>query len=326
MDITKPRVALYYDVLPSTGMRNDGANLFMSYNFRKILDGKDALGDPSIMSGADGNFVHMSPINPTNLNGNFDLHVLIDYGEDGLNIPLQWELKHPNAYWIADSHLGYDYRLWRAKQFDFVFASHKPSIAKMIRDGIPAEKIHYLPWAAEEMCYKPIDIIEKWKWCFIGHMNNDFRIDLIDRFCKEWPVGIEGYLGWRMAESKGHNVLEDVAQKFCQSRIVLNESVLDDMNMRTFEALACKRLLLTEDVPAVRDHFEDGKHLVLFKTIDEAVERARWYIEDQPSREKIAEAGYQEFLAKHTYRHRAEEILKTCLNYEPIKEIAHAIA
>lgn len=319
MDFTKPRVAIYYDVLPSTGMRNDGGPLFINYNLRKLLDGRTPTIENKFIQTKD-NVDHMSPINPTHTNGKFDLHVLVDYGEDALNIPLDWEIPHPNAYWIADSHLGYDYRLKRARQFDHVFASHKPSIEKLIRDGIPAEKIHYMPWAAESDCYRPISIIEKWDWCFIGHLNNDFRIDLVDRFCKEWPVGIQGYLGWRMPEFKGHNALDDIAKKFCQSRIVLNESIQDDLNMRVFETLACKRLLLTEDIPAVRDHFEDGKHLVLFKTIDEAVEKAKELLADEARRNEIARQGYEEFLAKHTYMHRTKEILKICLDWTPKEE------
>lgn len=321
MDFTKPRVAIYYDVLPSTGFRNDGGPLFINYNLRKLLDGSDPLKDKKAMN-MNENVVHLSPINPTHTNGKFDLHVLIDYGEDGLHIPLDWEIPHPNAYWIADSHLGYDYRLRRAKQFDHVFVSHKPSIAKLVSDGVSYEKIHYMPWAAEPDVYRPVPIIEKWDWCFIGHLNNDFRVDLIDRFCKEWPVGDRGYLGWRMPQFQGHCVLDDVAKKFSQSRIVLNEAIRDDLNMRVFETLACKRLLLTEDIPAVRDHFENGKHLVLFKSIDEAVEKTRFYLANDKQRNAIAQAGYDEFLSKHTYHHRAREILKTCLNWEPKGELA----
>jgi hypothetical protein len=321
MDFKKPRIALWYYIVPQTGYRNDGACLFVNYNLRKILDGQDALKDNKVMSTDHGNVVHIQPNEPTKLLGNFDLHVLIDHGEDGIQAPLDFVVPKPNLYWIADSHLGFDYRLKRAKEFDRVWVSHKPSIQKFIDGGIDPAKISYMPWAAEDQCYKPYPIIEKWDWCFIGHLNNPFRIALVDRFCKEWRVGEQGYLGWRMAEIPGHNVLEDVAKKFSQSRIVLNESILDDLNMRTFETLACKRLLLCEDVPGVRDHFENGKHLVLFKTIDEAVAKAKELLADTPRREAIAEAGYREFLAKHTYMHRSKEILKQCLNYEPKEEL-----
>lgn len=308
MDFKKPRIAMWYYIVPSTGWRNDGACLFLSYNLRKILDGQDAL-NTRCMDRGDGNVVHIQPNEPTKQLGKFDLHVLIDHGEDGIGVPLDFEVPKPNLYWVADSHLGFDYRLWRAKQFDHVWISHKPSIQKFIDGGIDPKKIRYMPWAAEHGCYKPYPIIEKYDWCFIGHLNNQFRIDLIDRFCKEWPLGDKGYLGWRMAEFPGHNVLDDVAKKFSQSRIIINEAILDDVNMRVFEALACERFLLTEDVPGVRDHFVDGKHLVLFKTIDEAVEKAKYYLAHEDERNAIAKAGGEEFIHKHTYFHRTQEIL-----------------
>lgn len=329
MDFNKPRVALYYDVLPSTGMRNDGANLFMHYNMKKLLDGVDAYNDPGRIQDHTGNVVVLSPINPTHHFGTFDLNGLVDYGEDGLHIPLDWKIPSPNFYWMCDSHISeasYQYRMKRAKEFDTVFVSHKPTIPKLIADGVDAAKIHYLPWAAEPMCYKPFPVLEKWDWCFIGHLSNEFRIDLVDRFCKEFPVGDRGYLGWRQGEWHGYNVLEDCAKKFSQSRIVLNESIKDDLNMRTFEALACRRLLLTEDIPVIHDHFTDGEHLVTFKTIDQAVEKAHMMLLDPELRNYIADSGYKEFLAKHTYMHRVKHILKTCIGYDAeIKgELLHA--
>lgn len=320
IDFTKPRVAIYFNVLPQTGLRHDGGPLFLSYNLRKILNGIDVLTNPNEHNDA-GNVLTLSPIDPLAPYGNFDLNILVDYGEDGLGLPLDWTIPHPNAYWVADSHLGYEYRLKRAREFDHVFVSHKPSLERFIQDGIPDEKIHYLPWAAEDQCYKPYSIIEKWDWCFIGHLNNEFRINLVDRFCKEWPLGTKGYFGARRPEVRGYNVLDDVAKKFSQSRIVLNESIKDDLNMRVFETLACKRFLLTEDIPAVRDHFEDGKHLVLFKTIDEAVDKAKYYLAHDDERNAIAEAGYKEFMDKHTYMHRTLEILEKTIDYKPKGEL-----
>jgi O-antigen biosynthesis protein len=325
MDFKKPRIAIWYYVAAQTNFRNDGACLFMNYNLRKLLDGKDAQKDPDIMAGNTGNVVRVQPNITMETNGSFDLNLLIDHGEDGINAPLDFEVPHPNAYWIADSHLGYPYRLRRAKEFDFVFASHSPSIEKLVKDGIPREKIHYLPWAAEHTCYRPYPVLEKWNWCFIGHINNEFRLELLDRFCREFPVGIEGYMGWRAAYMPGWNVLDDCAKKFSQSRIILNESVQDDLNMRTFEGLACRKLVLTEDVPDLHKHFKDGEHLVTFKTIDEAVEKAHGLLADDERRTRIAKAGYEEFLAHHTYQERAKEILKICLNYTPEESLAAAL-
>ena len=79
--------------------------------------------------------------------------------------------------------------------------------------------------------------------------------------------------------------------------------------MRTFEALATGSFLLTEWVPTLEELFENKKHLVWYKTMDEAVELAKYYLENEIEREMIATAGMQEVLANHTYEKRFEKIL-----------------
>lgn len=328
MDFSKPRVAIYYDVLPSTGMRNDGAPLFVHGNLRKLINGDDLLGNGRLMNDDSKNVVHLSPITPTAQHGKFDLNILVDYGEDSLGIPLDWEIPHPNVYWAFDTHIdekGYQYRLNRAKQFDQVYLCHDFKIADFIRDGIDPKKISYMPCAAEDTCYKPYPIMPKWDWSFIGFLHSEFRVDLVDRFIREFGLGDKGYLGWRIPEFKGHCVLDDTAKKFSRSRIILNTSIKNDLNMRTFEAMACKQLLLTQDVPPIHGLFKYGEHLVTFKTIDQAVELARELLADPERRKAIAEAGYKEILAKHTYNHRVREILKTCIQWEPEAILAGAL-
>lgn len=81
--------------------------------------------------------------------------------------------------------------------------------------------------------------------------------------------------------------------------------------MRVFETLSTGSFLLTNWLPTLGDLFEDGKHLVTYKSYDEMVEKARYYLEHDDEREAIAAAGYDEFIKKHTYRHRVETILDT---------------
>ena len=329
MNFDKPRVAIYYDVLPSTGMRNDGAPLFVSWNLRKILNNWNPKTDPDGISNDSNNVVHLSPINPTAQHGKFDLNVLVDYGEDNLGIPLDWNLPSPSAYWAFDTHIdekGYKYRLERAKQFDYVFLCHKAQINDFIRDGISPDRINYLPVAAEPDCYKPYPIMPKYDWSFIGHLNSEHRVDLIQRFITEFGLGQDkGYLGWRMPGIRGHCVLDDAAKKFSMSRIVINDAIKNDLNMRVFEAMACKTVLLTQRIPTLLELFKEGEHLVTYESLDEAVELARSLLRDEGRRARIAENGYKEIISKHTYQHRALEILKTCLDYTPKKELVSAI-
>jgi len=309
-----PRIAIYYFVVPQTGYRNDGPPLFMNYNFRKLLNGCKTMEETRVDMGSDTrNVVHLWPGQESDKFGTFDLNVLVDHGEDAIQVPLDWKIPSPNAYWVSDAHVDDGYRMRRAKQFDHVFVCQKRFIDEFVAGGVDREKIHFLPHAAEPDVYKPYPSVEKYDWSFIGHLNNEDRINLIDRFTKELP---NWYLGWRMPGCPGWNVLDDVARKFGKSKIILNESIKDDINMRTFEALACKRALVTEWLPTLGDLFEDGKHLRMFRTADEALAITRELLVDEEKRNAMAQAGYDEVLSKHTYMHRAKEILKTCLNYE----------
>lgn len=306
IDKEKPRVAVFYDVLARTGMRNDGCPLFLNYNLRKILNGNTEMGTH------DGNVTRLSPCRPFDKFGTFDLNILVDYGEDALGIPLDWEIPHPNAYWVSDAHLGYDYRLKRAKQFDHVFCAQKDFLKRFEADGVPRSSLHYLPHAFEPDVYRPLTMIKKWDWSFIGYANSEHRIDMLDRFIKEFP---SYYLGWRRPGLAEYNVLDDVNEKFNMSRIVINDSVKLDVNMRTFEAMGSGACLLTQRIPETEDLFRGREHLVFYNDLDEMVGAAKWLLANENERKAIASRGHDEVMANHTYRHRAEEILKVCLNY-----------
>jgi spore maturation protein CgeB len=243
--------------------------------------------------------------------GRFDLNILVDYGEDALDIPLDWEIPHPSAYWVSDAHLGYKYRMERAKQFDFVFVAQKAFIPAFIDDGIDPKKIFYLPHAFEPDVYKPTATIEKTDWCFVGHPNSEHRIDLLDRFIKEFP---NYYLGWRTPGIQGHNELEDVNLKYNQSRLVINDAVKMDLNLRVFETLGAGRCLITQDIPEIDGEINDA--FVTYKTIDEAVQHAKELLKDNDRRNRIARLGHEAAMREHTFMHRALSILDTCLNYK----------
>ena len=129
----------------------------------------------------------------------------------------------------------------------------------------------------------------------------------------------------------GNAYFQDMARIFSASKIVFNRSVLNDLNMRVFEALASGSLLITNVLvsndPGDNDLagnglagnclagngqaelFRDGVHLVTYRASEDLLEKVRYYLEHDEERERIAAAGRAEVLAKHTYRHRMEEML-----------------
>jgi hypothetical protein len=277
------KIATFYE---SRLGRNDGSPFYFTYVLKEM--GHDV--------------THLSSQEFPDNWGKFDAYLWVDWGEDGLtNIlpykPISLEKYHPSIYITSDTHLGYDYRLSKAKEFDHVFCNQIRAMEEFEKDGVKAE---WLPHAVlprgypnEPKCIKKYDI------GFVGYVTFDKRAKMLDRMFKEFPNF------WY-----GQRLFEECAEIYRKSRIIFNTAAVDDINMRCFEATATGSFLLTEYVPTLSECFEDGVHLVTYKNMDDAIEKAHYYLEHEDEREKIAKAGMEHTLNNHTYKHRAEKILE----------------
>lgn len=303
------RAAIYYH---TNFGRNDGAPLYYTHNLKKI-EGLE--------------LVHLKPEGDTSNFGKFDYHFFVDFGEDGL--PVQDPMWMPNddgkrIYVASDTHLDNGFRMLKAKKMDYVYFNQKRAVQEYLKNNASdnslmpknedgkTQHVFWHPHAGEPDAYPQYNIIKKWDVCFIGHMqeqinHNGFtRIDALDRLFKEFP---NFYYGSRTPVDPKANLFEDAAKKFCQSKIVFNVSIKDDVNMRVFETLSTGSFLLTNALPTLPDIFKDGVHLVTYNTLDEMVEKAKYYLEHDEEREAIAKAGHEEFMAHHTYMNRVTKIL-----------------
>lgn len=283
------RCAVYYDDIRRIG-RNDGAPMYV-WNVLKNQMGHDAH--------------HLIPSAEWLKGwGKFDLNFWIDWGEDALGGIIDYEpipTPMPGIYWASDTHLGFDYRLSRARQTHqdggHVFCMQKRAVEEFAAAGVPAL---WVPHAAEPKAYPKITAIKDYDVCFIGNINSQNRIEFLDRMFKAFPNFFFG-----------RRVFEEAAAVFGRTKVVLHHSIRDDIAMRVFETLATGSFLLCNEIPTLSELFQDGVHLATFKTLDEAVEKAKYYLAHEDERERIAKAGYEEVIAKHTYRHRVERILET---------------
>lgn len=98
---------------------------------------------------------------------------------------------------------------------------------------------------------------------------------------------------------------------YSRSKIVLNESIGDDLNFRIFEAISSGAMVLTPRVKNGLDLlFRDGVHLVTYDrgNAAEAAEKVRYYLEHEDERRAIAEAGVVEVARHHTPIARAVKL------------------
>lgn len=265
---------------------------------------------------------HIYPVGDISPFGTYDLNIHVDWGEDGLTgiLPyVPFETPHPFAYWASDTHIktgavdSYDYRMSVAKKADFAFAAQKDAVARMKADGVSSPI--WLPHAVEPLAYPKFDLLnKKYDVCFVGHVNSQNRVEALDRLFAEIP---NFYYGQQL--------FEGAARKYAESKIVFNIAMTDDINMRCFETMATGSFLLTNWIPTLEDIFVDGKHLVLYRTLEEMVDKAKYYLAHDDEREAIARAGHAEVMAKHKIQDRVNVILSEFMkSQKPKQEASYA--
>lgn len=159
----------------------------------------------------------------------------------------------------------------------------------------------YLPYAADIHHHYPITSVKEHDACLIG-LHYPQRNELVN--------AIRGH-----GEFK---VLYDIGLIYDEYRIANNDAVvglnwssLQDLPARVFEVMAMRMVCLTNRVPDLKLHFEEGTHYLGFDTVSEAVQQMNWIRNNPEEAAQIAENGYNLVREKHTYDLRVETILKT---------------
>ena len=309
----KPRVASWYE---SRLGRNDGNPLYVTNvfkrDYKKTIDFDHLIPDPEAF---------------LDIYGGHDLNIWVDWAEDALYNNGMMHYRpvmppKPSLYWASDTHLGFDYRLAAAKIFSYVCVAQRDAVEAFREHGVTAP-VEWLPHAVEPDAYNPLATntytdalraqaqetrtIKDHDVSFVGYLTFPNRLDFLDAVYK--GVQAQGRTFWNASR-----FFEEAARIFTHSRIVLNHAVKGDLNMRVFEALATRSFLLTPDVPSLDTLFTPGVHLVTYQdgNVDDALEKIAYYANDshEDERERIAEAGYREVLAKHTFKHRVARMLE----------------
>jgi spore maturation protein CgeB len=84
--------------------------------------------------------------------------------------------------------------------------------------------------------------------------------------------------------------------------------------MRLFEATGMGSCLLTDGADGMRDYFEPDEEVILYGSPAEAMDKARWLLDNPAKARAIGEAGFQRTLRDHTFEKRIpvlESILRT---------------
>ncbi|MEI6634673.1 MAG: glycosyltransferase [Chlamydiota bacterium] len=230
------------------------------------------------------------------LGSGFDLYLQVD-DDIGYPGPVQY---HPSAYWCVDTHrmnqmAGGWSRLRKAEGFDYVFTAQRDGVDIFRNAGYGGAT--WLPLACNPKIHRRIaGLPTLYKWCFVGSMTPQRRA-LTDALRARW---LNCFVGTLFGEA--------MTRMYTQSRIILNRSVGNDINMRVFEAMACGGLLITNRVGNGEELLFDDS-LLAYGSVDELTALFEHYLRDDAARESVAARQHALVHERHSYRRRMEEML-----------------
>ena len=202
--------------------------------------------------------------------------------------------------YLVDSHLHFStWHKYFAQLFDIVFFAQKKYAQKARKLGINA---FWLPLYCDSKIDTNLNLDRIYDIGFVGTKNflhnprRSFYLWLLERIYKT---------------KIGQNTFgEKKAKILNQSKIAFNISIDKDLNFRTFESMACGAMLLTDKQDSMSVFFKNGKHLIIYKNIFEALKLANYYLKNEKRRQKIAKEGQNEAAKNHSSDKRAEKITR----------------
>ena len=107
--------------------------------------------------------------------------------------------------------------------------------------------------------------------------------------------------------------IEEMPVLFKSSKINLNWSLRAAQSaipLRALDILGCGGFLLSNAQPEILEWFEDRKEVVLFHSIEEAVEQAGYYLDHENERSQIAAAGLERVKRDFKYSDRIKKMME----------------
>lgn len=210
----------------------------------------------------------------------------------------------PKVCYFIDTHLHLQAHLEWANQFDMVFIAQREYLDEFRKLGM---KAYWLPLGCDPEVHRRFDAPKIYPVGFVGGVQAGSRREtLLKSLASQVPVHYERCF-W-----------DDMARLFSHSKIVFNEAIRNDLNMRVFEAMSTGTLLLTDIAKnsGQDELFMDGEEYAVYRD-GNICDVARFYLDNEELREQIAVRGQRLVHNAHTYAHRMDDLLAVSLRGKP---------
>jgi spore maturation protein CgeB len=231
----------------------------------------------------------------------FDLYLRIDDGDYSHDLPVGLK---PSVFWVSDTHLAEPFKaiVRQARHYDYVFCGMKDGVEVFRKKGIVAR---WSPAACDPDIHKRLDVPKRFDIGFVGNDGGIPRKFYLEEIRERYP---DSFLG-----TAPYTKMSEI---YSASRIGFNYlRTSESITMRCMEIMSCGAMLLVNRASdgSFEDlGFKDTESAVFYDSPRRLFELIDYYLKNDAERTRIAEAGHQLAVAKHTYGHRLQEML-ACL-------------
>ena len=214
-------------------------------------------------------------------------------------------------------------------EFDAFFTNSKGVIPDLVKLG--AKNVHPLYYAIDPELFSPVKVDKTIDVSFFGY-GNEYREEWMTKMITIPSKELNGanftVAGKGFTIDLGNaNLIGDLSysafREFCcKSKICLNitrwshTSVYASATARIFELAGYGACIVSQPYNGIEEWFEPGKEVIVVNSEEEAVDAYKRLLGDEKEREIIASRARERVLKEHTYRERAERLLKKLMNTE----------
>jgi spore maturation protein CgeB len=236
------------------------------------------------------------------------------------------------AFWFVEDFRVRPYFRQVASAYDHFFHIQGRAMTRELT--ALGARHHHLPLAAHPALHRPLSLgpEERGRWgAEVGFLGQGYpnRVRVFSRLARRftdlrlWGTGWpgEGALAGRVAEDGRRISSPDVVKVYNACDLVVNlhtappegNGPVDYLNPRTFEVAACGGFQLVDRTQGVERLFTPDRELAVFQGEKQLAEMIGHYLARPQERFNMAQAARRRVLAEHTYFHRMETVLATCL-------------
>jgi len=203
------------------------------------------------------------------------------------------------AFLSQDTHLNAFWHIHYGALFDLVLTT-QPGWKKALAEG-GLDGVETLGWTGRPAPRKPFSARQT-PVGFVGRFDER-------RPARQWMAD---YLGPRFqAVFRSDLPPAEVGEFYADTRIVPNEAIMGEINMRLFEAASAGCLVLNQDAgDALAEFFEPGKEVLVYRDVLELADLLRHYGARTAEAEAIGLAARARVEREHLPVHRAARLLR----------------